>query len=140
MDFVHFDTNTYTAFKLGVPDAKSIVSHAEQIVMSVIVLGELRGGFAAGARTAQNNRELQEFLGGPRVSVAHITPEVADRYAAIYAQLRHDGRPIPTNDMWIAAAASMQAHTVLYSLDPHFRYVKGLRLVTNEADFLELDF
>ena len=103
---MHIDTNAYTAFKLGSPDARYILSHAERIVMSVVVLGELRGGFAAGTRTAQNNRELQEFLGSPRVHVADITPQVADRYAAIYAQLRLDGRPIPTNDMWIAAVAA----------------------------------
>jgi tRNA(fMet)-specific endonuclease VapC len=135
---VHLDTNTYTAFKLGASDALFIISHADEIVVPVVVLGELRAGFAVGTRASQNNRELLEFLASPRVRVAHVTPDVTERYAAIYAQLRHDGRPIPTNDLWIAAGVVADGDAALYTHDPHFECVRGLRVVSSAAAFRRL--
>ena len=138
MACVHLDTNAYRAFKEGSDDAQFILSRAERIVISVIVIGELRAGFAVGTRAVQNNRELLEFLGSPRVRVANITPDLTERYAAIYAQLRHDGQPIPTNDMWIAAVAKADEGAVLWSQDAHFRHIRGLRLARDAADFRRL--
>ena len=69
------------------------------------MLGELEGAFHAGPRTSENRRTLSSFLSEPTVTTVPTTPSVARRYGRIYAQLRRDGRPIPTNDMWTAAAA-----------------------------------
>ena len=48
-----------------------------------------------------------------------------DRYARIAAALRAKGRPIPTNDVWIAAHA-METGADLVSADGHFEYVEGI--------------
>ena len=53
---------------------------------------------------------------------------VSHRYAALHHALRLKGRPIPTNDLWIAAIA-MEHGLVLYTRDAHFEAVPGLALV-----------
>ncbi|NOX61747.1 MAG: type II toxin-antitoxin system VapC family toxin, partial [Chloroflexi bacterium] len=48
-----------------------------------------------------------------------ISQETAERYARIYAYLRQIGRPIPTNDLWIAASA-LEHNAELLTADRHF--------------------
>ena len=59
-------------------------------------------------------------------------------YATIYKQLRHAARPIPTNDLWIAAAVAADRDALLYSYDAHFRAIKGLRVVASADEFLSM--
>lgn len=119
------DTNAYVAFKQGLPDAVTIVRQAAQMVISSIVIGELLAGFAAGSREVQNRSELQQLLSSPRVVVAGIDEHTSMYYATVYRGLRTKGRPIPTNDMWIAATA-LQYGCTLFSFDMHFQFVDGL--------------
>jgi tRNA(fMet)-specific endonuclease VapC len=56
------------------------------------------------------------------IAVVPITMETAERYAHIYAYLRKNGRPIPTNDLWIAASA-MEHSAELLTYDAHFLHV-----------------
>ena len=64
-----------------------------------------------------------------------MTTETADCYALIYAALRTKGKPIPTNDLWIAASA-LEHSTGLVSLDAHLSQVEGLRCGQCLEDFL----
>ncbi|MGH7200052.1 MAG: type II toxin-antitoxin system VapC family toxin [Planctomycetaceae bacterium] len=128
------DTNAYAAYKRNHPDAVQIVGQAPMIGVSTIVLGELYSGFAGGTREAQNRQELARFLTVSRVRLFVIDPLIAERYAEVSRQLRAAGRPIPTNDMWIAATA-LQYGYALYSYDNHFHAVRGLRVGTSPADF-----
>jgi tRNA(fMet)-specific endonuclease VapC len=107
-------------------------AHARGLLVSAVVLGELRAGFALGTRVAQNESELVRFLGSPRVSIQTIDDRIAVVYAAVYAQLRRQGTPIPTNDLWIAAGA-MAANAALFSYDAHFASVDGLSIVTQRG-------
>lgn len=77
------------------------------------MLGELLGGFAAGARAAKNRAELAQFLDSPRVECLSVTLQTADSYALICAGLRRKGRPIPTNDLGIAASAQEHGAALL---------------------------
>ena len=70
-----------------------------------MVPGELLSGFVVGTRAGQNRRELQQFLASERVSQLVIDAETAVQYAVVYRELSHRGRPMLTNDMWIAASA-----------------------------------
>ena len=90
-----------------------------------MVLGELLAGFEAGARAEANRRLLSRFLAASRVKLLSLGPETAEHYADIYAGLRRKGRPIPANDMWIAASAREHGLMVL-TRDSHFRQVDGL--------------
>lgn len=111
------------------------MQHTPLIAISGIVLGELLGGFAAGSREAVNRQELQQFLASPRVKVLILDEQTADNYALVYAELRRQGKPIPTNDMWIAAHA-LQHNLALFSYDSHFQNVGGLLVGTTLTDFV----
>jgi len=119
------DTNAYSGFKRGNPDIIELLAGADEIVMIPIVLGELRAGFKGGKREGDNLRELEEFLATPRVSLHPLGEETALFYAEIYTTLRAEGKPIPTNDLWIAAA-TLETGSILLSRDTHFNVVPGL--------------
>ena len=116
------DTSAYAAFKRGHASVVHLLKRSAEILLPTIVLGELWARFEAGTRREQNRLELEAFLQSPRVVVAPIGEETAMRYAMIYAHLRTVGRPIPTNDLWIAASA-MEQGTVLLTADAHFLLV-----------------
>ncbi|WP_310393343.1 PIN domain-containing protein [Hymenobacter sp.] len=57
-----------------------------------------------------------------------LDESAAEHYAEIHFSLKQKGRPIPENDMWIAAIC--RAHNVpLLTFDHHFAEVSSLALV-----------
>jgi tRNA(fMet)-specific endonuclease VapC len=135
MTAIMLDTNAYVAFKQGQPEAVEIVQRAARLALGSTVLGELLAGFAVGSREAKNRAELQQFLASDRVHTLTIDEETAAYYATIYRNLRQKGRPIPTNDMWIAASA-LQHGYALFSYDEHFQAVDGLLVGATPTDLL----
>ncbi|MDE0025444.1 MAG: type II toxin-antitoxin system VapC family toxin, partial [Spirochaetaceae bacterium] len=97
------DTNAYSAFKRGDADVIGLVETADEVAIPSIVLGELFAGFRMGSRARRNVAELDEFLHRPGVSVAMVTRDAAERYGMLVSQLKQQGTPLPTNDIWIAA-------------------------------------
>jgi predicted nucleic acid-binding protein len=67
------------------------------------------------------------------VGIVLITEDTAERYARIYAYLRTAGRPIPTNDLWIAASA-MEHGAELLTTDRHFLDVPQIVVRFCEVD------
>jgi predicted nucleic acid-binding protein len=128
------DTNAYSALKKGNADAIEVVQVAENMAISVVVLGELLAGFRIGSRLKANVQELQELLALPGVYVLPIESATADHYASIYEELRRVGRPIPTNDIWIAATA-LQHRLTLFTYDDHFSHVPQLSVGRTPSDF-----
>ncbi|MFC1820042.1 type II toxin-antitoxin system VapC family toxin [Thermodesulfobacteriota bacterium] len=122
------DTNIYTHALKGDPDTISILQQAREIGISSITIGELLSGFKAGRKEKKNREELAEFLDAPRVQLYGIDEDTAEFYSQILNDLREKGKPIPTNDIWIAAVA-FQLGFLLFSKDKHFQYVSGLVLV-----------
>jgi tRNA(fMet)-specific endonuclease VapC len=119
------DTNAYSELARGRPGLAELVRRAEALLVSPVVIGELLWGFRRGARWEDNVADLRRFLAQPRVTLLPVTWITADRYSRIYSDLRRRGRPIPTNDLWIAAQA-METGADLVSFDPHFQHVEGL--------------
>lgn len=133
---VLLDTTAYVAFKRGDPAAIEIVRLADRLGVPAVVLGELLAGFAGGGtREAQNRAELAEFLASSRVSVLPTGERTAEYYALIHQSLRRRGRPIPTNDLWIAAVAHEHGFA-LFTLDDHFATIEGLLSGRRVEDFL----
>lgn len=122
------DTNAYSAIGRGHPAATEIMRGAEGVIVSNVMLGEVLAGFRGGSRWDENLADLNRFLAEPRVHVAPVTRTTADRYSRIWAALRRKGKPIPTNDVWIAAH-TMETGADLISFDPHFEHVEGLAWV-----------
>lgn len=129
------DTNAYAAFKRGDEEAVEILRHADVIGLSAIVMGELLSGFAMGRLEAQNRRELNAFVDSPRVTIVPIDQGAAEFYSRVYLALRRKGKPIPTNDLWIAATG-MQHGLGVFTYDQHFHEVDGLIVGCRLADFL----
>lgn len=135
MKKILLDTNAYTAFKLGNEKVLKVLQHADEIGVSSIVLGELLAGFSVGTKEKRNREDLNQFLNAPRVRLLSVDDDTALFYAGIYKQLRKDGKPIPTNDLWIAAIC-MQHGYLLCSYDKHFTYVQGLFTCKQLTDLL----
>lgn len=129
------DTNAYVAFKRGDKDMLAVLRRAERIYLPTVVLGELLAGFAAGNREATNREELARFLQSHRVATLPVGDTSADHYALVFARLRGKGRPIPGNDLWIAAC-TLEVGGALLTLDVHFDQVEGLRVGRCLGDFL----
>jgi tRNA(fMet)-specific endonuclease VapC len=117
---VALDTNAYSDFMRGDPTRVQVIRTARQIHVPLIVLGELRAGFAAGNQESTNATNLQRFLNSPRVSILLPDEQTTHHYAQLYVQLRKNGTIIPTNDLWIAALV-VQHNLVLCTSDPHFQ-------------------
>ena len=100
--------------------------------LSIISWGELQRGLHAldsGSRKAQHVKELNVLLDNvsPGPSILLVDLDVADAWGRITHLLRRAGKPIPSNDAWIAATALAHGLT-LVSSDAHFARVPGLEL------------
>jgi len=116
---VALDTNRYTYLSRGDGFVVSLVATADEIWLPFVVLGELRAGFAAGSQEARNEAVLRRFLFKPGVGILYAGEQTTHYYANVYRQLRKQGTPIPTNDMWIAALV-LEHSLVLCARDTHF--------------------
>lgn len=128
------DTSAYTRFRAGHEAVLDLIAAAEIVFVPTTTLGELEAGFELGSRERENRTILAEFLDEPFVLVLPVTREVARRYGEIFARLRHAGTPIPTNDIWIAAA-TLDCGGHLLTFDTDFEAVDELRrtVLTSEA-------
>lgn len=84
-----------------------------------VVVGELRAGFALGRQAAENERTLRRFLLKDGVHLLFAGEQTTFHYASVFRQLRQQGTPIPTNDMWTAALV-LEHDLVLPARDQHF--------------------
>lgn len=125
---VLIDTNIYSEFMRGNSKVKDIIKTVDLIGISVISIGELLSGFKAGINQKKNRKELEAFLGSPRVKVYQIDIDTSEFYAKVVTELSRAGNPIPTNDVWIASIA-FQHGLKLFTLDNHFQKIPGLFLL-----------
>jgi len=125
---VVLDTSGYSALLRGDLGSLEVLQSATQVLVPVVVLGELHSGFRLGSRRADNERVLGEFLDRPSVLVVNVTHETAKRYAEIDVYLRRMGKPIPRNDVWIAAL-TMEHGATLLTHDAHFRELPLLMIL-----------
>lgn len=135
IDKILIDTNAYASFKRGDITAVEIIRYSHFIGINTIVLGELLSGFAVGNQESLNKQELETFLKSPRVKILAVDHETAEHYADIYKELRQKGRPIPTNDLWIAATA-VQYNLAVFTYDEHFKVVNEIRIGNRLIDFI----
>jgi predicted nucleic acid-binding protein len=116
---IAIDSNRYSDFCRGVPKVVELVEQAVEIHVPLVVIAEQRAGFAHGAQREKNERVLTRFLNNPGVFVVVSDEQTTFFYADLYAYLRKRGRPIPTNDLWIAALV-VQHNLVLFDRDTDF--------------------
>lgn len=93
--------------------------------LSIVSLGEPSFGAAKSQRPEENTRSIRELVNA--VILKPLTPDVAAVYGALKHRLRAAGRPVPDNDLWIAATA-IKHDLALFSRDKHFEGIEGLKL------------
>ncbi len=125
---IALDSNAYSNLVKGNLSTGRVVEDADEVWIPFIVLAELRAGFALGDRRVQNEQVLRRFLAKPGIGILYPDEGTTRAYAQLFRQLRLAGRPIPTNDIWIAALAD-QHSLVLVTSDQHFTYLPQLILV-----------
>lgn len=119
------DTSAYVSFKRNEADIVDCIVSADLVLLSPIVLGELMFGFRNGTRFKENMDDLNSFLQHEVVELALIGKITSDRFSRIAEQLKRQGTPIPTNDIWIAAQ-TMEHGAELITTDQHFEKINGL--------------
>lgn len=122
------DTSAYSDFNRGDSRLKEWFIVDNEILISQVVIGELRAGFANGNQRGVNEQLLQKFLDSPNVRAVTLTDKTSKLYAEIYLRLRKAGTPVGTNDMWIAAM-SLEHDASLLTTDTDFSYVPDLVLI-----------
>ncbi len=119
------DTSAYVGFKRNSEEFVEIIANSDSILFSPIVLGELMFGFRNGKNLNKNMHDLNAFLQHEAVSLLNIGAITSDRYSRIALELKSQGTPIPTNDIWIAAQ-TMEHGAELITSDRHFSNINGL--------------
>ena len=120
------DTNALSAWQDDDPVLLQLLQAQERLLLPVIVIGEYRYG----ALRSRRRRELESWLDVvvTRLDLGPVVLATALLYGDVRAVLHDKGRPIPENDMWIAALA-LQHRLPVLSRDTHFDVVDGLRRV-----------
>ena len=127
------DTNIVIALLEGEDAVASHLNHAEEVFIPAIVLGELFFGAAKSSRPLENTATVEKFATNRAIIAGDL--DVAREYGRLKHRLRAKGRPLPENDVWIAAAA-IHFRLVLVTRDLHFREVDDLTTVNWATRFV----
>ncbi len=128
---VTLDTNAYSEWRrAGI--WRETLAMADRIFIPSIVIGELDFGFRNGTRYQENYRKLEEFFDQPQVEEWVVSGKEARIYGELVQQLTVSGKPIPSNDIWIAAC-NVAAGSILLTNDRHFENLPHLRVQWAEA-------
>ena len=103
----------------------------DHIHLPATVIGEYRAGITDSQLGRMNSRKLADYLKHETVDAVPITDATAEVYAKVFNALKARGRPIPQNDMWIAASALEHGADIL-TYDEHFRAVPMLTVIIPE--------
>jgi tRNA(fMet)-specific endonuclease VapC len=125
---IALDTNAYSDAARGHRALKDAIQSAEEIYLPFVVVGELRAGFACGVQSLRNEAALSRFLNSKRVFLLFADEATTHFYARIFAYLKANGTPIPTNDLWISALI-WQHDLPLVTSDAHFAKVPQIVVI-----------
>jgi tRNA(fMet)-specific endonuclease VapC len=121
------DTNALSALAEGDESLRGALGGQYELAVPVIVLGEYLFGIQQSRLRVRYEQWLDANL--QLFDMLLVGRETARHYAEIRRELKVAGRPIPSNDIWIAAL-TREHHSPLVSRDLHFEAVGGLRVVT----------
>ena len=105
-----------------------VLSKYDELIVSPVVLGEYRAGISETKKGRESRAALEQFLEADSVREVEMTGKTSVYYAKIFQDLKAKGRPIPVNDMWIAATA-LERGVELCSFDDHFASIAMLQFV-----------
>ncbi|MFE4108354.1 type II toxin-antitoxin system VapC family toxin [Almyronema epifaneia] len=118
------DTNIVIALFADEVIVKNSLAQASEVFIPSFVIGELCYGARKSGRVEANLARVDELVAGSTILVCDA--ETARQYGEVKNKLRLKGRPLPENDVWIAAFA-MQHALILVTRDAHFQEVESLK-------------
>jgi len=119
------DTNIVIEFFKGNANVVAQLETKDTLKIPFVVLGELYLGAYRSSNTPKHIDQINGFL--DKCDVIAANAETADNYAIIKTQLLKKGKPIPENDIWIAAIAK-QNGLILITRDKHFNEINGIKI------------
>ena len=108
----------------GEPALQPILGAVTDIAIPVIALGEFSYGIRQSRHRSRYEHWLAELLSSS--TILSVNEDTAGEYAVVREELKRNGRPIPSNDVWIAALARQHSLPLL-SRDVHFDLVPKLK-------------
>jgi Predicted nucleic acid-binding protein, contains PIN domain len=120
------DTNIVIELFKGDEKIFSFLQGQQTVYIPAAVLGELYLGAYRSANEQKHLQQVKGFL--MRCTVLNADHGTAENYGRVKSALLKKGKPIPENDIWIAATA-LQHQLPLYTQDKHFGEVSGITLV-----------
>ena len=121
------DTNAISALLAGDDHVAEVLDGTVRHHLPAIVLGEYRYGLQR-SRKRGNIEPWLERLERESI-VLSVDSATAKHYAEVREALRKKGRPIPENDVWIAALAAQHSQAIV-SKDAHFDEVDSVRRIS----------
>ncbi len=121
------DTNIVIALFANDPAIRDYLKSSNLLFVPSIVIGELYFGARKSSRVQENLARVDDFASSNTILGCDI--ETARHYGALKDHLRKKGRPIPENDLWIAAI-TVQHDLTLITRDVHFGLIEGIRVST----------
>lgn len=119
------DTSVVIALLNDAGDTREWLRNFDQLMLPVVVIGELRFGALNSQRAPENTQRINDFVAAQEV--LPITNATTTAYARIRLQLKRAGKPIPDHDIWIAATC-IEHDLQLATGDGHFESVEGLKV------------
>jgi tRNA(fMet)-specific endonuclease VapC len=127
MKKIALDTNIAVDLLNGKQDIVAAVGQFTFICVPVTVCGELLFGAKNSGRPKSNESKYINFISSCIILETNIL--VAEKYAEIRLNLKKKGKPIPENDIWIAAICIVN-DMPLFTRDAHFLNIDDLTTVT----------
>lgn len=119
------DTNIVIAMVANDAAVQEGIRNAGEVYLAAPVIGELYYGARKSGKPAENVASIDSLT--QRFPRLDCDLETAQWYGIIRNQMQRKGRPIPNNDIWIAAIA-IQHDLVLVTRDSHFEEVDTLQV------------
>lgn len=122
---IALDTNRLVDFFRGDHELEEALRRPSMLAIPYIVLAEIRAGFLCGKNALKNEKGLVRFLSSPRCTTIFPDEDTTHHYARLFQQLKKRGKPIPLDDLWIAALC-VQNNLHLITRDRHFEWIEQL--------------
>lgn len=122
------DTSALVPFSRGEEGVERQLQDATTLLLPLVVVGEFLAGVQG--RPDRRSRDALGWFEGLLEDALLVTPTAGTCrvYADLDQRLRAAGRPIPQNDVWVAATA-VELGLPLLTRDAHFAGIPGVRVL-----------
>ncbi len=123
---IALDTNVVIDIFNNKSSVTALLSGYQTIYLPITVCGELLFGAKNSTKSLENEQKCHDFISN--CNLLNINELIAEEYAKTRNELKKKGRPIPENDIWIAATCIVN-NIPLATFDSDFNHVNDLIVI-----------